>query len=218
MRISFGDFLFDSETRQIKQRGRPVDVSPKAFALLEALLECRPKALRREELRDRLWPRTFVSHTALARVVNEARRALGEGRGRSGWIRTVHGYGYAWGGEATEGRTRSGPDARKKAYLFRLIWGTHEIPLAPGENDLGRSHDTGVFIDSALVSRRHARIVIAGTEATIEDLGSKNGTLVGGGKIHATTPLKDGDEIRLGTALLVFRAFPAEGSTRTAGS
>jgi DNA-binding winged helix-turn-helix (wHTH) protein len=218
MKVSFGDFVFDSEARQLKRGGRPLDLSPKAFALFEALLECRPKALRREELRDRLWPRTFVAHTALARVVNEARAALGEGRGRSGWIRTVHGYGYAWADQVTEGKTRSGAGAPKGASLYRLIWGSREIALEPGDNELGRSHETGVFIDSALVSRRHARIVIAGNRATIEDCGSKNGTLVGGRKIEAPTGLKDGDEIRLGSALLVFRAFPEAGSTRTAGS
>jgi len=73
-----------------------------------------------------------------------------------------------------------------------------------------------VWIDSTAVSRRHAVIRIGNGAATIADLGSKNGTLVGKEKIDAVTALNDGDEIRLGTVLLIFRAFPAEGSTKTA--
>jgi pSer/pThr/pTyr-binding forkhead associated (FHA) protein len=73
-----------------------------------------------------------------------------------------------------------------------------------------------VWIDSSAVSRHHAVIRIENGAATIEDLGSKNGTRVGKELIETVTALHDGDEIRLGTVLLVFRAFPAAGSTQTA--
>jgi pSer/pThr/pTyr-binding forkhead associated (FHA) protein len=69
-------------------------------------------------------------------------------------------------------------------------------------------------IPSDLVSRQHARIVVSGERAKLEDLGSKNGTLVGGRRIEQGTELADGDEIWIGPARLVFCAAGA-GSTRT---
>ena len=55
---------------------------------------------------------------------------------------------------------------------------------------------------------------LAGEGAVLVDLGSKNGTLLGGRRIEEPTRLGDGDEIRIGPALLVFCA-PGAGSTRT---
>jgi pSer/pThr/pTyr-binding forkhead associated (FHA) protein len=72
-----------------------------------------------------------------------------------------------------------------------------------------------VYVDSSKVSRRHARILVTGNRAVLEDLGSKNGTYVRGRRIDAPTPLKDGDEIRVGSAGIVFHVFSGRTSTRT---
>ena len=67
------------------------------------------------------------------------------------------------------------------------------------------------WIDSATVSRRHARIVVTSGEAVIEDLGSRNGTSVGGQKIQGPVRLADGDRLRLGAVTMTFRVFrPSE--------
>ena len=79
---------------------------------------------------------------------------------------------------------------------------------------MGRDPGCAVTIPSGLVSRRHARIVVAGDRATLWDLGSKNGTLVFGQRVKGERPLAEGDEIRIGPALLVFCAA-GMGSTRT---
>lgn len=63
------------------------------------------------------------------------------------------------------------------------------------------------------MSRRHATIRVADGRATIEDCCSKNGTFVNGRAFSGEAPLRDGDEIRLGHAQLVFRAYAAEPST-----
>ncbi len=72
-----------------------------------------------------------------------------------------------------------------------------------------------LFLDSPDVSRRHARITIAGDEATIEDLESKNGTFVMDRRLQAATRLVDGDMIRLGSFQLTFTAVRSRGSTET---
>src|SRR5512144_724807 len=102
MRVSFGDCTFDSETRELLRGGKAVHLSPKAFRLLELLLEERPRALSKEQLQEKLWPRTFVSEANLAGLAAEARRAIGDSSKGSKLLRTVYGFGYAFSGEVTK--------------------------------------------------------------------------------------------------------------------
>ena len=62
---------------------------------------------------------------------------------------------------------------------------------------MGRDPDLELFLDSQGVSRRHALIRIAGEEATVEDLGSKNGTFIADRRLDSPTRLVEGD-VRLG--------------------
>jgi pSer/pThr/pTyr-binding forkhead associated (FHA) protein len=87
--------------------------------------------------------------------------------------------------------------------------------LGRGASVLGRAEDAAVCIDRPGISRRHARIVISGDEATIEDLGSKNGTFRGEDRLSGPVALAEGDVIRLGRMVLVFRWAPSSVSTRT---
>jgi pSer/pThr/pTyr-binding forkhead associated (FHA) protein len=72
-----------------------------------------------------------------------------------------------------------------------------------------------VWIDSDSVSRRHARIVVEGDAATLEDLGSKNGTYLSGEKINEAKAVSDGNEIRVGSASMVIRMLSETDTTRT---
>lgn len=210
--VRFGEFVFDSGSRELRGRGGPCHLSPKAFECLGALLE-RPEAVRRAQLQDRLWPKTFVADTSLRRVIAEIRAALGDDERRPNFIRTVRGFGYAFCGATEEEGAR--PSAAEGHTACRLEWEKREIPLQEGENILGRTDDAVAWIDSPRVSRRHARIMVAGGKATIEDLGSKNGTSVSGRRIDRPTPLEGGDQIELGSVLMTFRAFHSTGATET---
>ena len=215
MRLRFGDCVLDGETRELLFGGKPVHVSPKAFELLEILLETRPRALSKAEIHERLGRDTFVSDGTLTSLVAEVRSAIGDTGEETRWIRTVHRFGYAFSGpaEADEARRRRG---HRPAFAYRLFWRSREMALEEGQNVLGREPDVGIFIDHSSVSRRHARIQIQGENAVIEDLGSKNGTLVNGERVDSVSNLADGDKLRLGSVDLVFRAFPLSGSTETA--
>jgi WD40 repeat protein/DNA-binding winged helix-turn-helix (wHTH) protein len=100
MSFWFGDFELDQERRQLLRAGEPVPLEPKAYELLSLLLERRPKALSRAQIRDVVWPGTSVSESALAVAVNGIRHALGDDARQPRFIRTVHGFGYAFCGEA----------------------------------------------------------------------------------------------------------------------
>jgi DNA-binding winged helix-turn-helix (wHTH) protein len=204
MRVRFDGFVLDTATRELAGPGGPVHLPPKAFDLLELLVERRPAAVPRVDIEAKVWRGTHVSETSLAGLVGELRKALGDPGRPPRFIRTVHAFGYAFSGTATPD---SGPPAAGAAH--RLILERREIDLAAGENLLGREPGAVAFLDSASVSRRHARIVVGGGGATIEDLGSRNGTRVNGRAAAGRVALADGDEIELGSVRMIFRVVPA---------
>ena len=213
MRVQFGEFALDRTTRQLLRGEEEVHLEPKAFELLDLLLQRRPQAVAKPEIRDRLWPSTFVSESNLTGLVAQVRDALGDDRRQSKYIRTVHGFGYAFSGAAGES-VQPRPTPRQAP---RVIRGEHIAPLAPGENILGRDEEAAVRIDAPGVSRRHARIVVEETRAVLEDLGSKNGTFLGEQRLDGLRVLEDGDAFRLGRILLVYRSSAPPGSTKTEG-
>jgi DNA-binding winged helix-turn-helix (wHTH) protein len=208
MRVRFGEFVLDRAARRLSKGAAPRRLQPKAFALLDLLVARRPAAVSKQEIRDRLWPDTFVSESTLSSLAAQVRRALGrDGPTR---VRTVHGFGYAFDAEATEEQCRSGPVA---AHLF---WNRRTILLMDGENVIGRDAGVAVRIDAPGVSRRHARILAQGGRFTLEDLGSKNGTYLREKRLSPSGELVDGDEFRLGQTLVIFR-IQREGAPTATG-
>ena len=96
MQVSFGEFVLDFDSRELRRGADPVRLSPKALQLLQILVNERPKALSKADLQDRLWPDTFVVEKNLANLISEIREALGEDRLEPRFIRTVPRYGYAF--------------------------------------------------------------------------------------------------------------------------
>jgi DNA-binding winged helix-turn-helix (wHTH) protein len=213
LRVRFGEFVLDTDSRQLFRDGAEVHLQPKTFELLDLLVRTRPRALSKQHIRGQLWPDTVVGEASLTVAVAELRAALGDDAKEPRFVRTVYGFGYAFGGEVQS----EGAGAPSTGVAPRVLWEKRIIPLVEGDNVLGRDEDVTVRIDAPGVSRRHARIRVSGAEATIEDLGSKNGTYVGEGESAITfpTPLADDSRFRLGRVLLVFRSSPECGSTVT---
>jgi DNA-binding winged helix-turn-helix (wHTH) protein len=213
MRLRFGDCVFDSDTREVIRDGRTVALPPKAFALLELLIESRPKAVSKDDIRARLWPNVHVTEANLGNLVVHLRSALGDDARKPRIIRTLSRFGYAFSARAV---ADSGANPNSDTgRVYRLIWGRREITLDAGENLIGRDRDAVVWIDDDSVSRRHARIAIDAAGASIEDLGSRNGTSVGDERIREPTVLRDRDVVRIGPALLRVRILKRTGSTRS---
>jgi DNA-binding winged helix-turn-helix (wHTH) protein len=218
VRFLFGDVTFDCDARQLLRGGREIHLSPKAFQLLRILVEHRPRVLSKNELHEHLWPATFVSEANLASLIGEIREALGDAAREPRFVRTAHRIGYAFNGDAIEDRSGGVPlrpaDRDRVPTICWLIKDRKRIPLAAGENILGREPDNGIVrIDSPTVSRRHARISISRNGAVLEDLGSKNGTFLRGEPLSGAASLSDGDEIRVGSIVVRFRVSSASTST-----
>lgn len=213
MRYCFGGFTLDPDTRQLLSNGDEVHLSPKAFDLLALLVANRARAVSKAELQQRLWPSTFVEETNLATLAAEIRRALRDSAANSRFVRTVYAFGYRFIGEVTaDVNATSHAHARARPWL---LFERRRIPLLEGVNEIGRSRDAAILIDADGISRHHARIVVADGEAILEDSGSKNGTYLNGARIATRCSLCDGNEIRLGRAVLTFRISSQVGPTET---
>jgi len=210
----FGDFAVDVRTRRLLRKQQELHLSPKAFELLVTLIENRAQAMSKADLQQKLWPSTYVLETNLAGLVAEIRHVLGDPADEPVYIRTMHRFGYWFIGAVAEQGAQAAAAAPHARYW--VLWETRQIPLNAGENILGRAPDAAVWIDAPGVSRHHARICLEGIDAKLEDLGSKNGTYLGGKPVVAPAALNDGDQIRLGSVVVTFRIPPDAGSTETA--
>ncbi len=203
--IRFGDFALSPESRELLRKGQPVHLTSKAFALLHVLIDHRPKAIPKAVIHDRLWPATFVSESNLTSLVSELRAALGDEARRPRFLRTVHGFGYAFCGVAQEALTASGVPSSNLWYFIDRVG--RRVRLNEGENVVGRQPDAAVWLDLPSVSRVHALIRVGASGATLEDLQSRNGTRLNGQVAGSRMPLHDGDRIGVASEELVFRAI-----------
>jgi DNA-binding winged helix-turn-helix (wHTH) protein len=208
--LNFEGHRLDLLTRQLFRGETEVHLSPKAYDLLQILVENQSRALSKSELHDRLWPATFVTEANLASLVAELRRALGDPSRAPKIIRTVRRFGYAFSGRIT-GDVETAP-ARRSCWI---VWRGHEIPMHEGENIVGRDPAAAACFDFPSVSRQHARITVAPDGVTVEDLGSKNGTLLRQERITGPVPLADLDELQIGSVRIVVRVIRGAETTQT---
>lgn len=208
MRLTCGGWMIDSERRLVTRAGTHLRIEPKAFELLWVLISERPKALSKSELLQRIWRDVMVTDASLTRLIKHLRNALGDDADAPRYIRTVPRFGYAFCGEACE-------PAERVIAPCRLVGREGHVLLDLAHNVIGRAtHDVRSLNDPS-VSRRHASIVVDGRNVWIEDLGSKNGTFVGTERLDARRRLRDGDRVRFGLVVFVFRLSPPTSATRT---
>ena len=210
MQLTFGGYCLDLSTRRLVQGTSEVSLSPKAFDLLQLLIENRTRALSKAELHDRLWPGTFVTDANLAVLVAELRNVLHDRFDAPKFVRTVRRFGYAFCGQIS-----GEVDISAVRRTCWIVWSRQEIALHHGENIIGRDPGAKVHLDLPSVSRRHARIVVSSNDANVEDLGSKNGTFLRNHRITGVVRLADLDELQLGSARLVVRILSGDAKTQT---
>src|SRR5262245_58634029 len=110
--------------------------------------------------------------------------------------------------KTVEEREAAGPD--DSSYLLVIDDSSaRRLPLPrDGVLVLGRAADADVRIDTPAVWRRHAKIIVAGGEARVAELGSRNGTVVNGERVVGSRPLASGDVVAVGGTTLVLRREP----------
>jgi pSer/pThr/pTyr-binding forkhead associated (FHA) protein len=95
---------------------------------------------------------------------------------------------------------------------YRLQHLDHEVELPLGEFVIGRGSRCQLTIDDPHVSRRHVVLHVGTDQVTLEDLGSRNATLVNGAVVRGRVNLLGGDTIQLGRHVITIVRARAEDS------
>src|SRR4051812_31177007 len=90
----FGPYQLLPHERRLLRDGEPVQLTPKAFETLVALVRRAGHLAEKDELLKAVWPDSFVEESNLAQNVFALRRALGEGENGKPYIETVPKRGY----------------------------------------------------------------------------------------------------------------------------
>ncbi len=190
-----GRLQVDPAACELRDGDTVVRLRPKVMDLLTAFA-CNPgEVLSKHCLLDLVWSDVTVGDASLTVAVGELRDALGDDIQSPVYIETIPRRGYRLIAPVSYPGV---PSCHVAPSRFWLTGAGLEFVLQQGENLVGRSADAQVRIDSPKVSRNHAKITIDGDTAVVEDLGSKNGTFVGDTRVAGPTPIKHGDQLRLG--------------------
>jgi DNA-binding response OmpR family regulator len=103
-RLRSGALALDRTARRASVAGRPVDLTPKAVALLDYLMAHPAEVHTREHLLEVIWGFSFsVTTRAVDHRVAELRRELSDDPRAPRWIETLSGVGYRFCAEVTRG-------------------------------------------------------------------------------------------------------------------
>jgi DNA-binding winged helix-turn-helix (wHTH) protein len=198
-----GTWLVQPSLNRLVRGDTELHVRPKLMDLLVFLAQHSGEVISKEEILEGVWAKRFMAESVLSGLMAELRRTLGDDAHSPRFIETVpkRGYRLVIPAEPVDDEgTATGTDA-----VCVLIVAGRRVPLGEGEHLIGRAPDVAVHIDSTDVSRHHAKVVVHEGCATIEDLGSKNGTFVGKDRVAEPRALRNGDQVRVGGVLIVFR-------------
>ena len=207
MRTRFLECVHDTDARSLKRAEVEVHLTAKAFEVLVLLVSERPRVVRKAELLEAVWPGTFVTDASLARTIHEIRGAIGDNPAGLA-VRTVHGHGYSFVAETFDEGSAATPAAANPVHRPAVAWlldGSRAIALMEGIHVAGRDPAVAIPVDSLQASWHHARLQVTSAGVTVEDLASKNGTLVSGKPVRSPTALRDADELAFGSTRFTFR-------------
>jgi DNA-binding winged helix-turn-helix (wHTH) protein/predicted ATPase len=94
MRYTFGGYVLDTQHYELSRAGQRLPLRPKAFQVLAYLLAHRARVVPTAELREHVWPDTYVGDAALSSCLKTIRRVLDDDGQHQRLIRTVRSQGY----------------------------------------------------------------------------------------------------------------------------
>jgi DNA-binding winged helix-turn-helix (wHTH) protein len=171
----FGVFVLSPARRTLLADGQPVRLIPRYFDLLVLLVECRDRAVHRQEIFDRVWSDVIVSDGALSQAIRTLRRALQDDPREPRFIRTVSRHGYQFVHEivAEAADVASGPVSRTPDHPIEP-----SPPLA-GSDDVTYAGlvDRLLAVDAGDEERRDAaeQLHLLGTDRAVAAISGRPG-------------------------------------------
>jgi DNA-binding winged helix-turn-helix (wHTH) protein len=137
--ILFPPFRLDPINERLMRDQEMIPLRPKSFAVLRYLAERPDELVRKEELIEAVWPRTYVTDTLLKGCVTEIRKALGDNPAAPRFIETAHRRGYRFIAPVA-------PPPEECGALRRVTHPTHpggfaaplQLRLSPAPGPVGR--------------------------------------------------------------------------------
>jgi len=212
-----GDWLVEPELNRVSRGGSSYQLALKVMYVLVFLAEHAGTTVPKHRIIDAVWRTEFITENTLTQAIADLRRVLGDNARDPQFIETITKRGYRLIADV-EILDDAAPITPTTGLPCALVVDRQESALVAGDNLIGRATDAVVLLDSEEVSRHHAVVRVSMDSATLEDLGSKNGTLLWGSRFGSPTPLKDGDEIAIGPVVLTFRVLSSLATTRSARS
>lgn len=179
----FGSFRLDSDERLLMRGAEVVQVMPKAFDLLLALVENPGRLQEKEELLRRVWPDTFVEEANLSYNISFIRKALADGEDGQRYIETVPKRGYRFVAEVRKVSLRSspsiespvGPEEQPAKPVADLA--TEEIARPSETADERQASQSGASVDNR---RRPFLLWLSGIVAALVVLPGSSGQVIRG--------------------------------------
>ena len=182
-RIIFDPFSLDLVNECLWQGSKAIKLRPKAFAVLNYLLERPGQLVTKEELLNSIWPETFVSDAVLKVMIRQLREALDDDPKSPRFIETAHRRGYRFIGQIAEseqvtpnqevGSVRTIPSShlpaedsswgfvgrdealtRMRSWLQKMLEGERQIIFVTGEAGIGKTALVDTFVRSIASDRR----------------------------------------------------------------
>jgi len=136
--IVFDPFCLDLANECLWDGSQAIKLRPKAFAVLDYLLEHPGRLVTKEELLNAVWPGTFVGEAVLKVVIRQIREALGDDHRSPRFIETAHRRGYRFIGPIADRRQTAGNDLDKRSNngsSSSLLRSAHSPPEVVGRDD-----------------------------------------------------------------------------------
>jgi DNA-binding winged helix-turn-helix (wHTH) protein/predicted ATPase len=160
--IVFPPFRLETSNQRLYRNSDPIDLRPKAFAVLWLLVQRPGQLVTKDELLDSVWPDTVVSDAVLKVCIREIREALADSPARPQFIETAHRRGYRFIGKlasAVEATERAiapkvcavGRDSELQVLreaLEKAQTGERQILFVTGEPGIGKTTLVDVFLQS----------------------------------------------------------------------
>ncbi len=159
--VVFHPFCLDPATQRLLRGGRPVRLTPKAFAVLHFLLTRAGRLVTKAELLEALWAGTHVQDSVLKVCIREIRGALGDSAATPRYIETLQRRGYRFIGRigVGGGRDPGAPGAgvvgrdeeieRLRGWLDRALLGERQAVFVTGEAGIGKTAVVEAFLERA---------------------------------------------------------------------
>jgi DNA-binding winged helix-turn-helix (wHTH) protein/tetratricopeptide (TPR) repeat protein len=162
---AFPPFLLDSVNQCLWRDDARISLAPKAFAVLDYLIEHAGRLVSQDELLQELWPETYVQPEVLRKYILDIRRALGDPPKKPRFVETLPKRGYRFIASIRQEPAVAGPGqpgepparlvgreaalSELNACLRAALRGQRQVVFVTGEAGIGKTSVVDVFLQQA---------------------------------------------------------------------